>query len=73
MSEDPEYRPIDCSLYDEWELACIRRKPITVALRTDDEEVVLTLHPKTLSTRDNGEFLITEENAEYRLDRLRFL
>lgn len=69
MSE--RYRPIDCSLHDEFELRALRRTRCVLAYRDEtgraqcrDARIV------DVVTRHGVEFLCLEDGAEIRLDRI---
>ena len=71
------YQPIACSLHDEFEIAIMYRKPITIKWQVDGEfhkEVVLA---KDLLVKNKEEFLVvkTRGNKELciRLDKITLL
>lgn len=62
------YTPISCALYDELELAALRKTPITIELADGAIDHVII---KTLEARkDDGEYMITESGLEIRLDEI---
>jgi Rho-binding antiterminator len=70
-----DYRPIDCSVYDQYELAIMRRRRLMLGWR---DEAGLTrldrVSPVDLRTRDGEEFLVfvnsAGEELAVRLDRI---
>ncbi len=70
-----DYRPIDCGLYSQYELAIMHRTPLTLCWRDKDGLSHLeTLLPEDLETRSGEEFLVLRNGAgerlEVRLDRI---
>lgn len=54
-----DYQPIDCALYERYEIAILHRHPLRVRWRDAGGLVHLeTLEPKDLETRDGEEFLL---------------
>jgi Rho-binding antiterminator len=71
----PEYIPISCELYSEYELVIIRRR--TLRVRWKDRygmDRVETLKPTDLRTRRHAEFMIARnhlgQRRVLRLDRI---
>jgi Rho-binding antiterminator len=71
----PEYTPIPCELYSEYELAIMRRRALRV--RWKDRygmDRVETLKPTDLRTRRHAEFMIARnhlgQQRVLRLDRI---
>ena len=63
-----KYTPISCELYDELELAALRKTAVTLALADGVIDHVII---KNLETRkDDGEYMITESGLEIRLDEI---
>lgn len=70
-----DYSPIACALWDEWELAILKKTEMAIAYLNDagQKESVHAV-PVDLITRDKAEFLIIEldgDRKEIRLDQLR--
>lgn len=69
MSDNDDYRPIDCGLHSELELLAMRRQPVTLILR-DGEAAGRVVD---LVVRDGAEYLVLESaggRSEIRLDRI---
>ena len=74
--EPTDYKPIDCSLYSEYELAIMQGTRLQLSWRdavgTSRIEVLV---PVDLRTRQGEEFLVTIDHTgferEIRLDRIR--
>lgn len=63
-----KYTPISCALYDELELAAMRKTPVSIELANGDIVHVII---RTLEARKHdGEYLITESGLEIRLDEI---
>lgn len=70
-----DYQPIDCGLYSQYELAVMRRTPLTLCWRGNDGLSHLErLFPEDLVTRNGEEFLVLRNGAgeqfRVRLDRI---
>ena len=70
-----DYIPIDCGLYNNYELAVIRRQRLRMAWRTPEGIYHLeTLLPINLQTRDHAEYLLVKNTTgsilELRLDHI---
>jgi Rho-binding antiterminator len=68
-----EYTPIDCELYNQYELAILHHRRLRVSWRDiRDETHIAMLTPRDLQTREGAEFLIAEDqdgkSLELRLD-----
>jgi len=63
-----EYTPIDCSLYDYVEIACMYRYPVRVA--TSDGETVTGVAVDTVTGADKSEFLALDVDGCVRRLRL---
>ncbi|MCW9058848.1 MAG: transcriptional antiterminator, Rof [Gammaproteobacteria bacterium] len=68
-----EYTPIDCELYNQYELAILHHRRLRVCWRdTRDETHIAMLTPRDLQTREGAEFMIAEDqdgqSLELRLD-----
>jgi Rho-binding antiterminator len=75
MSDDNGYRPIDCGLYSEYELAIMQRRCWRMHWRDEaGHDHLETLRPTDLQTRQGEEFMyaITDDGSErcIRLDRI---
>jgi len=70
-----DYRPIDCGLYSEYELAIIRRRPLHLVWAEGNVIFDRIVLPRDLETRDGAEYLHAEyetgELLTIRLDRIR--
>jgi len=69
------YKPISCGLHENFQLAVMRRAPLELSWRTDEESVRhATLLPRDVFTRQGAEFLEVEgqdgERLRIRLDRI---
>jgi len=70
-----DYQPIACGLYSRYELAVLRRTPLTLCWRgADGMSHLETLLPEDLVTRNGEEFLVLRNGAgeqlRVRLDRI---
>lgn len=70
-----DYRPVDCSVYDRYELAIMRRRRLMLGWRDEAGFARLDrVAPLDLRTRDGEEFLIflnsVGEEQTVRLDRI---
>jgi len=70
-----DYKPIDCSLYSEYELAIMHGSRLQVSLRdAEGTPRIEVLGPVDLRTRQGEEFLVAIDHAgaerEIRLDRI---
>ena len=75
MNDENDYRPIDCGLYSEYELAIMHRDRLRVHWRDEaGSDHLETLRPTDLRTRDSQEFMYaqTEDGQQrcIRLDRI---
>lgn len=71
-----DYKPIDCGIYSEYELAIMHRQRLRLSWREPDDSLhVETILPTDLRTREGEEFLIVTgqdgTTREIRLDRIR--
>lgn len=65
------YRPINCSYYDELEAIATLKKIVTIVYRDEQgEEVSATTRITNLFTRHKEEFMVLENGIQFRLDRL---
>ena len=65
------YQPIDCGHYDYLEIWAMRRTPLRISYKLDDDtSVIVHSYIKDVSTQDGVEYLYTEPNSKIRLDRL---
>jgi len=70
-----DYQPIACGLYSQYELAIMRRTPLTLSWRGNDGLSHLeTLLPEDLQTCNGEEFLVARSGSgkqfRVRLDRI---
>lgn len=66
-----DYRPINCSYYDELEAIATLKKVVSIVYRDEQgEEVSATTRITNLFTRKKEEFMVLENGTEFRLDRL---
>ena len=64
-----DYRPIDCALHSEYELAVMHNRRLKITWRqTDGQLRVEVLMPRDLRTRNHEEFLIAERSNGQRLE-----
>ena len=73
MSTD--YQPIACSLHDEYEIAIMQKRPVTIAWRDGKGRYrKASVSAKDLKVKDREEYLLFEtpekELLEIRLDRI---
>ena len=73
--EPTDYRPIDCSLYSEYELAIMHGERLRISWRdTEGPPRIEVLIPVDLRTRQGEEFLVAKDDngleREIRLDRI---
>lgn len=65
------YRPISCDFHSELELLALRRQPVEIRYRDEDEKETIILDSiHDLYTRNGEEFLLLPGGHEIRLDRL---
>lgn len=62
-----KYTPISCSIYDEYELAAVRRDKLELVL---SDGRVIQSKLKTLETVDSVEYMILENDDRIRLDHI---
>lgn len=70
-----DYRPIDCALYSEYELAIIQGRRLRLSWHDETGQTCIgTFTPLDLLTRDQAEYLVAEggdgQRLELRLDRI---
>lgn len=69
-----DYRPIDCGLHSEYELAIMLHRKIRLTWRDSQEKHRETVLPEDIHTRDHAEYLVfrTEDGRqlEIRLDHV---
>ncbi len=64
-----DYRPIDCGLHSEYELAIMQGRRLTLRWREAGGEARReTLLPLDLVTRDGAEYLLAEDSDGRRLE-----
>jgi transcriptional antiterminator Rof (Rho-off) len=59
-----KYEPINCSLYDHFEIHAMRKELVIIQLEGQNVELVI----KTLEAREDGEYLIPVSGEPIRLD-----
>ena len=68
---DTEYRPIDCSLHDQYEAWAVRRTPVTVEWTSEEGDPMRAEARITdIRVRDGAEYLVLSSGDVVRLDRL---
>lgn len=65
-----DYRPIDCSLHDRMEAAAVLRTPVRLTWRADKGMQNGQGRITDILVRDGAEYLVLEDGAEIRLDRI---
>ena len=67
----PDYVPIACGLHDQLQLLVMRGRPVPLVVQ-DNGGHTRTLEARLVDvlTRDGAEWVVTEDGAEIRLDRL---
>lgn len=73
--EPTDYRPIDCRLYSEYELAIMHGERLRISWRdAEGSPRIEVLIPVDLRTRQGEEFLVAKDHngleREIRLDRI---
>lgn len=69
--QQSEYKPINCSYYDELEAIAILRKKVEVVYFEDDSPVkVINVGIINLYTKKKEEFVVLSNGLTIRLDRL---
>jgi Rho-binding antiterminator len=71
-SEDT-YKPVSCSLYDELELAIMRKTQIEIVYMEEDEEITVEATPIDIYSREGAEFIVFDDGLELRLDKVNLL
>lgn len=72
MLNDP-YTPIDCAVYDSYEIAIMQNKRMQIRWTSDDgENHNEQLKPVKLQIKNNAEYLLLDSkiNSEIRLDKI---
>lgn len=65
------YVPINCSYYDELEAAATQRRIVSIIYRNDEGvQLELQTRIKDLYTSNKEEFMVLEQGADIRLDRI---
>jgi transcriptional antiterminator Rof (Rho-off) len=62
-----KYEPIDCNLYDHFEIHAMRRDLVVIELAEKTIELVI----KTLEVKEGAEYLIPESGEPIRLDQIK--
>ena len=70
-----DYKPIDCGLYSEYEVAILHRSRLRLSWRDSSETVhIEVITPRDLRTRQGEEFLVVSgqdgRQQEIRLDHI---
>jgi len=67
-----DYRPVDCGLHSEFELAVLRRQPVRISWQSKDGQAhIEVLTPVDLLTRQHEEYLVlADENRQQHALRL---
>lgn len=65
------YIPIACHLYDELEIAAMRKKTVELVILEENEESTLTAVIADLWARDGVEYMKLVDGTVYRLDQIR--
>jgi Rho-binding antiterminator len=77
MSDTPDYRPIACDLYSEYELAILQRRRLRLTWSVNNVIYNQVVQPLDLKTENKQEFLLcqteTGEPLRIRLDHVRKL
>jgi Rho-binding antiterminator len=75
MVTAPDYRPIACDLYSEYELAILQRRRLRLIWSADNIIHSQVVRPLDLKTENKQEFLLcqteTGEALRIRLDQIR--
>jgi Rho-binding antiterminator len=75
MADMPDYRPIACDLYSEYELAILQRRRLRLTWNADNVVHTRVVRPLDLKTENKQEFLLCEtdtgEPLRIRLDQVR--
>lgn len=69
MSDNIEYQPIHCALYDGFELACMRKEVHKLTWSDQGQTYTLKLQCLNLQCEQGAEYLIAEsqEHAAYKI------
>jgi transcriptional antiterminator Rof (Rho-off) len=75
MTKSTDYQPIACALHDEYEIAIMQNRPITISWTNDSgQQTKANVSVKDLIVRDKEEFLLVETPGdglmEIRLDKI---
>jgi len=72
---EPDYRPISCASYDQYEIAIMHRSRMHLVWNDGNVVYDQTVTPLNLHTRQGEEFLVLRledgETREVRLDHIR--
>jgi Rho-binding antiterminator len=75
MTDTPDYRPIACDLYSEYELAILHRQQLRLTWVADNVIYNQVVQPLDLKTENKQEFLLCQTEAgkalRIRLDYVR--
>ncbi|MBE9560391.1 MAG: hypothetical protein IMF15_06345 [Proteobacteria bacterium] len=63
------YKPIACSLHDEYEIAIMHKKHLSIKWTDDDGQYTENVLPIDIVVKNKEEYLVarTEDNKEFRL------
>mgnify|MGYP005654462609 FL=1 len=67
------YHPISCSLHDRMESASVLRQRVTLQLDSGEDASTLVGVIKDILVKDGEEFLVMNNDASIRLDRVNSL
>lgn len=70
MSDD--YQPIDCGLYDEYELAIMHKRPLDLQVTEAGAVTIRRVEPLDTSVADGAEYLVCRDTESGETLRLRF-
>ena len=77
MIMNEAYIPIACSLHDEYEIAIMQKKVLSISWSDDDGLHTAKVQPKDILVKDKQEFLIADSRAYnelcLRLDKITLL
>ncbi len=67
-----KYKPIDCGIYDHFEMNAILKKKIYFEYLDENQNIqTISSIIKTLKTQNKEEFMILENGLEIRLDKIK--
>lgn len=65
------YTPLACHLYDELEIAAMRKRAVELVVMAEESESTLTTVIADLWARDGVEYMKLADGTVYRLDQIR--